>query len=302
MSDGSAGCGCGYPAYVADGVVERSNAIVAALRETAVAAAAPELREWLGALPRTLVLEVGDERRRVGVVHGDVDSLAGWSWRSRRWSPPTRRCATRSAAAAAPLTPAARVRGWCDEADVGAICSTHTCLPFGQILRNGDEGSRSSTTARPACRICGTTFGLATRVSATSRAPPETRCTVPSRAACASTPCPSATTSAWLRRFNALAGGRRARVVLRADHPRPRVWGRAGGAARRRDPQGRQGGERAVGARERQGELLLTARYVIIFLEAPGLRITSAAASAWAAWAARRRRIAARRRRRCRRP
>ena len=95
---GSAGCGCGYPAYVADGVVERSNAIVAALRETAVAAAAPELREWLGALPRTLVLEVGDERRRVGVVHGDVDSLAGWNRRSRRWSPPTRRCATRSAA------------------------------------------------------------------------------------------------------------------------------------------------------------------------------------------------------------
>ena len=174
VSDGSAGCGCGYPAYVADGVVERSNAIVAALRETAVAAAAPELREWLGALPRTLVLEVGDERRRVGVVHGDVDSLAGWSLAVEAMEPADAALRDALGCAAAPLTPAARVRGWCDEADVGAICSTHTCLPFGQILRNGDEEHavfNNGAAGMP--NFAGTTFGLATRVSATSRAPPE---------------------------------------------------------------------------------------------------------------------------------
>jgi hypothetical protein len=70
--DVGAGCGCAYPETVDDGVVQRSNAILAQLR----AGAAPAARARLRALPMHLVAQVGD--LRVGVVHGDAASLAGW--------------------------------------------------------------------------------------------------------------------------------------------------------------------------------------------------------------------------------
>ena len=70
--DVGAGCGCAYPETVEDGVVERSNAILAQLR-----AAAPEAaRARLRGLPMHLVAQVG--ALRVGLVHGDACSLAGW--------------------------------------------------------------------------------------------------------------------------------------------------------------------------------------------------------------------------------
>jgi hypothetical protein len=72
--DASAGCGCGYPAWVGDVEVARSNAIMARLRATA--SSAPQLRARLGQLPMSLIAEIGDAR--VAVVHGDLESLAGW--------------------------------------------------------------------------------------------------------------------------------------------------------------------------------------------------------------------------------
>ena len=275
VSDGSAGCGCGYPAYVADGVVERSNAIVAALRETAVAAAAPELREWLGALPRTLVLEVGDERRRVGVVHGDVDSLAGWSLAVEAMEPADAALRDALGCAAAPLTPAARVRGWCDEADVGAICSTHTCLPFGQILRNGDEElALFNNGAAGMPNFAGDLRPGDARERDVARAMEDSLYGAFS-AACASTPCPSASTSA-----RGCGGSTRAGRRAAAAHES--YFGRiTHGPAFAVEQAARPGVEILKAgkvasvqsaARERQGELLLTARYVNNFYNAPGLR------------------------------
>ena len=75
--DGSAqdaGCGCAYPDYVGDDVVERSNQIIGRLRATA--ARFPELVGRLGTLPRYLTASVGGQR--VGILHGDPESLAGW--------------------------------------------------------------------------------------------------------------------------------------------------------------------------------------------------------------------------------
>ncbi len=74
-NDSDAGCGCGYPDYVAAVDVERSNQIIVQLRYTARRHA--DLRRQLAALPMHLVAEVGGVR--VGVVHGDLESLAGWS-------------------------------------------------------------------------------------------------------------------------------------------------------------------------------------------------------------------------------
>jgi hypothetical protein len=73
-SNQDAGCGCGYPDYVEDAVVERSNQIMDRLRVTADRF--PDLIGRLGELPRYLIASVGGER--VGIVHGDPESLAGW--------------------------------------------------------------------------------------------------------------------------------------------------------------------------------------------------------------------------------
>jgi hypothetical protein len=72
--DDAAGCGCAYPESVPDDDVERSNRILARLRD--VAAGVPNARGELAALPMHAVARVG--RLRVGIVHGDAWSLAGW--------------------------------------------------------------------------------------------------------------------------------------------------------------------------------------------------------------------------------
>lgn len=74
--DAAAGCGCGYPDYVDDADVARSNAIMAILAATA--RRNRPLSERMAALPMTLVARVG--AARVAIVHGDADSLAGWQF------------------------------------------------------------------------------------------------------------------------------------------------------------------------------------------------------------------------------
>ena len=86
-SDVGAGCGCAYPPSVGEDVVRRSNRILGELR--AMPAAATRIR--LAGLPMHLVAQVGG--LRVGIVHGDAASLAGWRFAqdaldnpiSRRW-------------------------------------------------------------------------------------------------------------------------------------------------------------------------------------------------------------------------
>lgn len=113
--DNDAGCGCAYPAWVGDAVVSRSNEIMARLRATA--ARAPALTRALVALPMWRRIDVGG--RRIAIVHGDAESLAGWGF------------AAESLEDAAHLQ---RVRGWFDAAQVDVFAATHTCLPVFQTL------------------------------------------------------------------------------------------------------------------------------------------------------------------------
>jgi len=69
-----AGCGCAYPEFVDQGVVERSNAIMERLQGTA--AVHPDIQARLDALPRYRCLLFGG--LKVLVLHGDPESLAGW--------------------------------------------------------------------------------------------------------------------------------------------------------------------------------------------------------------------------------
>ncbi len=105
--DIGAGCGCAYPEFVDDGVVRRSNEILSDLRR--IATAIPGTQDRLTRLPMHLVARVGEHR--VGIVHGDSHSLAGWNFGVSALD--------------------ARTEGWDTLRDVSGVdifASTHTCL------------------------------------------------------------------------------------------------------------------------------------------------------------------------------
>ena len=148
--ESGAGCGCAYPADVSDAEVSRSNEILARLRETA--RRFPELRALQGDLPMNLVARVG--ATRVGIVHGDAASLAGWGFAHDQLDNP-------------------RHARWLEsvfrDAQVEVFASSHTCLPacrafaFGAVINNGAAGMPN---------FAGTGYGIVTRIS-TKPAPVE---------------------------------------------------------------------------------------------------------------------------------
>ncbi|MCA3000934.1 MAG: hypothetical protein ACK5RJ_13500 [Burkholderiales bacterium] len=142
-----AGCGCAYPDYVDDADVERSNSIMQTLRATA--RQFPEDVARLIALPMHLVISVGESR--VGIVHGDAESLSGWRFAhdslhetvNQQW-----------------------LTELCEQANLVGFASSHTCLPtfrrFGKgaaakfVVNNGAAGMPN---------FGGTQYGLITRLS-----------------------------------------------------------------------------------------------------------------------------------------
>jgi len=107
---GTAGCGCAYPEHVDAGIVARSNVIHARLRATA--RRHPTILDQLATLPMLRRYRVGQVR--VGVVHGDADSLAGWHFDVDALDDHGN-------------------HGWLrqafERAEVDVFASSHTCLP-----------------------------------------------------------------------------------------------------------------------------------------------------------------------------
>ncbi|HRH85466.1 MAG TPA: hypothetical protein PLO41_01345 [Rubrivivax sp.] len=146
-ADADAGCGCAYPDWVGDGVVERSNRILARLRTVTT----PSQRAELSALPMWQRADVGP--LRLGIVHGDATSLAGWGFAQEHLRDAEHR---------------KQVAGWFDRADVDAFACTHTCLPVFQAIRGGPTGDprwvlNNGATGMPNFR--GDRAGLLTRVA-----------------------------------------------------------------------------------------------------------------------------------------
>jgi hypothetical protein len=149
VHDVGAGCGCAYPASVAEDAVRRSNEMLQALRDTA--AALPDAAARLAALPMHLVVGVG--ALRVAVVHGDATSLAGWSFAPDRLDRPDMRDLLTSMRRAA---------------QVDVFASTHTCLAALRdfelragrltIVNNGAAGMPN---------FAGSRFGLISRIGTT---------------------------------------------------------------------------------------------------------------------------------------
>lgn len=141
----AAGCGCAYPDTVSAAVVERSNRIHARLKHTA--ARHPELLARLDTLPMLARYRVG--AARVGVVHGDADSLAGWRFDV--------------AALDEPAQHAWRAQAFA-RAQVDVFASSHTCLP---ALRRYDLGgpklvANNGAAGMPNAR--GSRYGMLTRI------------------------------------------------------------------------------------------------------------------------------------------
>lgn len=106
----AAGCGCAYPDYVDDADVERSNQIMHTLRRTA--SLFPELATTVSALPMNAIAAVGGQR--IGIVHGDAESLAGWRFAHDSLHEPGN---------------VEWLHQVCRNANLAGFASSHTCLP-----------------------------------------------------------------------------------------------------------------------------------------------------------------------------
>jgi hypothetical protein len=147
-TDIGAGCGCAYPMAVGDDVVARSNRILNELHN--IVARTPAARARLAGLPMHLVADVGG--LRIGIVHGDATSLAGWAF-------------TREILDAAAPAALADLRA---RSRIDIFASTHTCLALlhdaaltnGRltVINNGAAGMPN---------FAGTQHGLISRIATT---------------------------------------------------------------------------------------------------------------------------------------
>jgi hypothetical protein len=168
-ADEDAGCGCAYPDYVGDDVVDRSNQIMTRLRATA--AGFPELVGRLGALPRYLTASVAGER--VGILHGDPESLAGWRLALEAMEPGDQRVRRQVGWHGQPTTADELLR-WFGRAEVSVLASTHTGLPYAQAIPDGRRRRlviNNGAAGLP--NFAGTGYGVITRLSGDLRPPAE---------------------------------------------------------------------------------------------------------------------------------
>lgn len=142
-----AGCGCAYPGFVDQGVVERSNRIIERLQ--GVASAHPDIQVQLADLPRYRCLIFGG--LKVLVLHGDPESLAGWGLAHEAFAEGNE----------------TTLAEWFRMTGADAIVCTHTCLPVlwsglvakqtRLVVNNGSAGMGN---------LRGDPRGLITRISA----------------------------------------------------------------------------------------------------------------------------------------
>jgi hypothetical protein len=145
-----AGCGCAYPDSVDAGVVERSNRIHARLKATAGRHA--DLLDRIARLPIVARYRVAD--CRIGVVHGDAESLAGWRF---------------DVNALDDVAQFPWQNSVFEAAEVDLFASTHTCLPALRQLRlaSGRPGGIVNNGAAGMPNFTGDLSGLCTRIATT---------------------------------------------------------------------------------------------------------------------------------------
>lgn len=144
-NDSGAGCGCAYPANVDEAVVERSNAIQAALHSTVQGL--PGMAARLAARPTTALVRVAGQR--VAICHGDEQSLAGWACSREALADPARQ---------------QQLDAWFQSQDIRVLASSHSCaavalsLEHGALINNGAAGMPN---------FAGGRYGLLSRIAST---------------------------------------------------------------------------------------------------------------------------------------
>jgi hypothetical protein len=141
-----AGCGCAYPGFVDQGIVERSNSIMGRLQ--GVAADHPDIQDRLNALPRYRCLLFGG--LKILVLHGDPESLAGWGLAYEAFTKGNE----------------LRLNDWFSRSGADVIACTHTCLP---VLSSDEVDGRQRIVANNGSAGMGNlksdTRGLITRIA-----------------------------------------------------------------------------------------------------------------------------------------
>jgi hypothetical protein len=149
-----AGCGCGYPDSVPQDDVDRSNAMIVALRATARAVGAGPA---LAALPMLRRARVGG--LRVGIVHGDDRALGGW----------------RLAHDTLEASRADGLDNTFDAAAIDLLACSHTCLPVAatfEVTGSGRPVAVVNNGAAGMANFSGTTHGVVTRIARSVRPAP----------------------------------------------------------------------------------------------------------------------------------
>lgn len=154
-ADGTdAGCGCAYPDSVDQADVDRSNAMIGRLRETARGLRASAA---LGALSMLRRAQVG--ALRIGCVHGDDQSLSGWRL-------------------AHDALPASREQGLpaaFDAAQIDLMACSHTCLPVAETFASPTDGRTLAVINNGAAGMANfecSTHGVVTRIALDGLPPP----------------------------------------------------------------------------------------------------------------------------------
>jgi hypothetical protein len=136
------GCGCAYPSDVSQATVERSNQIQKKLKQ----AVSSQFLSDAASLPMTLTYQVGPAK--VGVVHGDAQSLAGWQFDPSQLDDPDNHL---------------QIAQWFEQSGMDIFASSHTCAPgirvfesFGAVINNGSSGMAN---------LPGSSHGIMTRIS-----------------------------------------------------------------------------------------------------------------------------------------
>lgn len=148
--DAAAGCGCAYPDDTSDDQVAWSNQIMVRLHATAqqaLAAARPSLID----LPMYLLAQVG--AARIGIVHGDATSLAGWNFSRDQLDNPSRRAINEQIFR---------------QSEVTLFASSHTCLPALRRFKvNGKECGVINNGAAGMPNFSRTRHGVISRIAMT---------------------------------------------------------------------------------------------------------------------------------------
>ncbi len=164
-----AGCGCDYPEYVRECTVEWSNAIMARLQERSQAHAAHV--GWLATLPPFKAIRVGGER--ILVLHGDTESLAGWSFAAERLPDAPEALRRRFGLGAQQSTDTAWLSAQFERVRARIIACSHTCLPLARPVRTARGDAlliNNGAAGMPNFR--GRIAGLVTRIAVGRRVPP----------------------------------------------------------------------------------------------------------------------------------